>query len=162
MHPARHFAQTLRATPTDCEARMWNALRAGRLQGLKFKRQVPLGRYIVDFVCFGSRLVVEVDGGQHNGSVQDEVRDAWLQAQGFVVRRYWNHEVLGNLEGVLSDILQYASPSLPPLSREGREAFRNSHRPSQSDKSPSPLAGEGLGRGGGSPAHQPSNRGDQN
>lgn len=141
-------AKEMRSQPTDAEAQLWLALRAGRLQGLKFKRQQPMGKYIVDFVCFEHRLIVEVDGGQHNESVQDQVRDAWLRSEGFRVLRYWNNEVLANLEGVLSDILQYAtpSPSVPPP-RGGREANQE-QRSSDGADSLSALVGERLERGG--------------
>ena len=84
---------------------MWFLLRDRRLDGVKFRRQVPLGPYILDFVCFERRLVVEVDGGQHADSVRDEIRDAHVQAEGFRVVRYWNNDVLKNPEGVLTDIL---------------------------------------------------------
>ena len=149
MRQSLEFARGMRSGPTDVEARLWMHLRAGRMQGLKWKRQVPMGPYILDFVCFAERLIVEVDGGQHNGALQDERRDAWLRAQGFVVRRYWNNEVLCNLEGVLADILHHATPSLPPLSHKGREASLDLRRPSRAANSPSPPEGEGLGRGGG-------------
>jgi very-short-patch-repair endonuclease len=152
------FAKDMRSAPTDAEARLWMYLRAGRLQGLKWKRQVPMGPYILDFVCFAEKLIVEVDGGQHNESMSDRKRDEWLRSQGFIVRRYWDNEVLCNLEGVLADILNHASPSLPPLSHEGREAFLETQLPSRAAESPSPLVGEGLGRGGGSPMLSPNRR----
>jgi very-short-patch-repair endonuclease len=178
------FAKDMRSAPTDAEARLWMDLRAGRLQGLKWKRQVPMGPYILDFVCFAEKLIVEVDGGQHNESVSDQQRDAWLRAQGFAVCRYWNNKVLGNLDGVLADILHHATPSLPPLFHlaagtplgfvrhtdvrrdigvstlihEGREASLESRQTSPAAISPSPLVGEGLGRGGGSPMLSPNRR----
>jgi very-short-patch-repair endonuclease len=120
----RQFAKTLRQTMPDAEQLLWRHLRAHRLDGQKFRRQQPIGPYIVDFVHFGGRLIVEADGGQHNGSDRDSVRDAWLGEQGFRVMRYWNHDILRNPEGVLSSILaalESSAPPLPrPLSREGR------------------------------------------
>ena len=120
----RQFAKTLRQTMTDAEQLLWRHLRAHRLAGQKFRRQQPIGPYIVDFVHFGARLVVEADGGQHNGSERDPARDAWLRAQGFNVMRFWNNDILQNPEAVLSsvlDALESPSPPLPrPLSREGR------------------------------------------
>ncbi len=121
------FAKTLRAAQTDTEATIWQHLRERRLGEAKFKRQQPLGKYVVDFVCFERRLIVELDGGQHNGSAHDEVRDDWLRAQGFVVERLWNNEVRQNLPGVLTRILErlaaQPSPSLSlPPPRWGREA----------------------------------------
>ena len=98
------YAKRLRQDSTDAERRLWSALRNHRLNGLKFKRQQPIDRYIVDFVCFEHRLVVEVDGGQHGPQV-DAVRTAHLEASGFRVLRFWNPEVLTRLEDVLATIL---------------------------------------------------------
>jgi len=95
-------AKDLRKHMTDAEKLLWKYLRRRQL-GVKFRRQEPIGRYIVDFVCFEKRLVVEVDGGQHGGSYDDE-RDRWLNMQGFKVLRFWNNEVLKNIEGVLEVI----------------------------------------------------------
>jgi very-short-patch-repair endonuclease len=103
----RGRARALRRNLTDAERKLWHLLRDRRLAGVKFRRQVPLGPYILDFVCFEHRLVIEVDGGQHAGSVKDGERDARLAFQGFRVVRYWNHEVLTNPEGVLMDLLQH-------------------------------------------------------
>jgi len=99
------FAKELRQNMTDAEQLLWKQLRAQRFLGLKFRRQVPIGDYIADFACFEARLIIELDGGQHaEQEAQDGARDAWLHAQGFAVLRFWNHEVLGNLEGVLAVI----------------------------------------------------------
>ena len=116
------FARNMRAAPTDAEAIIWRQLRAHRFVGHKFKRQQPIGNFIVDFVCFEAGVIVEVDGGQHNESVADQSRDAWLMSQGFVVLRFWNNEVSQNLDGVLMRILEAlaSSPSVPPP-RGGRE-----------------------------------------
>ncbi len=126
------FARTMRAAPTDAEHRLWQHLRAGRLPGFKFRRQQPLGNFIVDFVCLEARLIVELDGGQHNGSAADVARDAWLTSQGFVVLRFWNNEIFENLAGVVERILLQLQaaphPSPQPLSgprprrRKGRGA----------------------------------------
>ncbi|UHD14645.1 endonuclease domain-containing protein [Thiocapsa bogorovii] len=120
----RQFAKTLRQTMTDAEQLLWRHLRAHRLNGQKFRRQQPLGPYIVDFVHFGARLIVEADGGQHNGSDRDAARDAWLRERGFRIMRFWNNDILQNPEAVLSSILEaleQPAPPLPrPLSREGR------------------------------------------
>src|ERR1700733_8481479 len=98
----RRRARTLRARMTDAERKLWFALRDRRFAGLKFRRQVPIDRFIADFICFEARLVIEVDGGQHAGSSQDRWRDRWSAANGFRVVRFWNNEVLSNLEGVLT------------------------------------------------------------
>ncbi len=111
----RDFAKLLRHQMTDAERRLWRHLRAHRLSGIKFKRQQPIGRYIVDFVCFHSRLVIEIDGGQHLRNVRDSERDAWMLGQGFRVLRFWNNEVLGNLEGVVQMIMLEIEGSIPPL-----------------------------------------------
>jgi len=98
-----HHARDLRQNMTDAERRLWRELRCGSL-GARFRRQVPIGPYIVDFACFPRRLVIEIDGGQHLGDTRDQARDAWLADQGFRVLRFWNHEVLKNVEGVLEVI----------------------------------------------------------
>ena len=99
----------LRSNLTDAERRLWYYLRAGRFEGCKFRRQVPLGRYVVDFLCEEARLIVEVDGGQHAEQVErDAERTQWLSARGYIVLRFWNNDVLGNIEGVLATL----SPAL--------------------------------------------------
>jgi very-short-patch-repair endonuclease len=105
------FARHLRQESTDAERLLWSRLRARRFFNLKFKRQQPLGAYIVDFVCFEAHLIIELDGGQHAQQLAyDRERDAWLAAQGFTVLRFWNNEAMNNLEGVLTKI----AASLPP------------------------------------------------
>jgi|SRR5690554_3176254 len=118
------FAKHLRQNMTDAEKLLWYHLRAYRLNGKRFRRQQPLGPYIVDFIHFGSRIIVEADGGQHNDSASDKIRDAWLKAQRFRVLRFWNHEILNQTDVVLSviyDALEARSePGSPtPLSRKG-------------------------------------------
>ena len=83
---------------------LWNRLRNRQIDGHKFARQVPIASYICDFVCRERRLVVEVDGGQHSESASDEIRDRRLNEDGYRVLRFWNNDVLGNLEGVLMTI----------------------------------------------------------
>ena len=90
---------------TDAECKLWYHLRAGRFDGWKFRRQVPLGPYVVDFLCEQAKLVVEVDGGQHTErSVEDETRTRWLNERGYRVIRFWNHDVIGNMDGVWETI----------------------------------------------------------
>ena len=101
----REFAKQLRHHLTESENSLWRRLRAHRLGGEKFRRQQPIGSYVVDFVHFGVRLIVEADGGQHNGAPRDESRDAWLHAQGFKVMRFWNNEIMSNLDGVLATVM---------------------------------------------------------
>src|SRR6185295_331812 len=95
----------LRRKATDAETTMWFALRDRRLGGFKFVRQEAIGTYVVDFICREKRLIVEVDGGQHADSARDRERDANLAAGGYQILRFWNLEVLRNLEGVLTTIL---------------------------------------------------------
>ena len=141
------FAREMRATATDAETTLWRQLRAHRFAGYKFKRQQPIGKYIVDFVCFEAGLIVEVDGGQHNESAADQVRDAWLRSRGFVVLRFWNNEVSQNLDGVLTRILEALTPSPQPLSHEGRGAklARVTDNASLSSLSPRGRGTEGEG-----------------
>ncbi|MDG5749340.1 DUF559 domain-containing protein [Qipengyuania sp. XHP0207] len=98
------LAKRMRQEPTEAEARLWSRLRASRLAGAKFKRQEQIGDYIVDFVCFGSRLVVEADGAQHAESERDLRRDEWLHEQGFRVLRFWNDDILLDTDAVLQAI----------------------------------------------------------
>ncbi len=116
-------AKTLRKNSTDAEIFLWTHLRAKRFDGLKFKRQVPVGDYIADFICFDKRLVVEVDGGGHAENESDRVRDAWFAERGFKVLRFWNNEVFGNIEGVLEEISKNVgapSPQSPDKNVKGQ------------------------------------------
>jgi very-short-patch-repair endonuclease len=104
----RSRARTMRRAPTDSELRLWRLLRDRRLGGFKFRRQVPVGPYIVDFLCVGAKLIVEAGGSQHAESPRDKARDADLESQGWKVLRFWNNEVLRNREGVLETIFAHA------------------------------------------------------
>jgi len=101
-------------------------LRARRFRGVKFKRQAPIGVYIVDFVSFSSQIVVEVDGGQHADNTRDWQRDRWLEGEGFTVLRFWNYDVLRNTGAVLEEIdgaLRRAPVNAPsPTRGEGKTA----------------------------------------
>jgi very-short-patch-repair endonuclease len=99
-------ARSLRRNSTDAEKELWLRLRGSRLERWKFRRQVGMGRYIVDFFCLKSKLIIEVDGGQHDWErAKDEVRTRYLESLGFRVIRFWNNDVLGNIDGVLEQIL---------------------------------------------------------
>jgi very-short-patch-repair endonuclease len=101
-------ARKLRHEATEAEKLLWSKLRARQLSGVKFRRQVPIGSYIMDFVSFERRLVVEIDGGQHAEAESrdyDKQRTTWLKSRGFRVLRFWSDDVLTNLEGVLTRIL---------------------------------------------------------
>jgi len=98
-------ARALRSNPTEAERRFWNVVRRDRL-GVRFRRQHRIGDYIVDFVCFDWRLIVEIDGGQHGlQSSYDARRDAWLESRGFTVMRFWNSQILREPGGVVERIL---------------------------------------------------------
>jgi very-short-patch-repair endonuclease len=109
---ASTLARTLRATPTDAETRLWSRLRGKQLNGLRFRRQHPIGPYVVDFFCAEANLIIEVDGGQHVGDSPQ--RTAWLEARGYRVIRFWNNEALINTDGVLSVIAEAVRTAPPP------------------------------------------------
>src|SRR3979411_1273107 len=135
--PLSH-AKALRANMTEAERRLWYFLRAHRFKGTKFKRQAIIGRYIVDFVSFNRRLIVEVDGGQHADSETDGRRTRWLEDQGFRVLRFWNNEVLSNTGGVLDAILMACADPSPDTPLRGvppsptRGGGENDQAPSKS------------------------------
>ncbi len=116
-------AKALRNKSTDTEMLLWKHLRARQLEGLKFRRQQPIGKHIVDFVCFEKMVIVEADGGQHLEADRDKERDAWLKSQNFQVLRFWNNEVLTNIQGVLEVIKMkcFKHPPLNPLPSKGGE-----------------------------------------
>ncbi|MFM9978617.1 MAG: endonuclease domain-containing protein [Sphingomonadaceae bacterium] len=99
------IARQLRREPTDTEIRLWSRLRGKQLAGHKFTRQFPIGNFVVDFAERTARIAIERDGGQHADSTADAERTAIIEAHGYQVIRYWNHDVLTNTEGVLEDIL---------------------------------------------------------
>lgn len=118
-------ARKLRVNQTDAEKLLWGRLRARQLQNYKFRRQQPLGPYVVDFVCQQTRLVIELDGGQHQEQENaDALRTAFLISQGYRVSRFWNNEVMANLDGVLQQILELLAetphPSPLPQGERGR------------------------------------------
>jgi very-short-patch-repair endonuclease len=107
------LARKLRLTPTDAEIRVWSRLRGKQLEGFRFRRQHPLGPYVVDFFCAEAKFIVEVDGGQH--ADDGEARTRWLEARGYRVIRFWNNDVLANTEGVLRIILDALRAGPPTL-----------------------------------------------
>lgn len=117
------MAKRMRKAPTDAERRLWSVLRSHRLVGWKFKRQEQIGDYVVDFICFRARLIIEADGSQHVENAADEARTAWLSSQGFRVLRFWNNDILIESDGVATAILAALETPLP---------------------NPSPARGEGL------------------
>jgi very-short-patch-repair endonuclease len=119
-------AKQLRQTSTDAERLLWQRLKAKQLHGLKFRRQEQISRFIADFVCYEKGIIVEADGGQHAlEQVKDEERTQWLSGQGFTVLRFWNNEILTNIEGVLETIGRQcldAAPLPGPLPQRGEGA----------------------------------------
>jgi very-short-patch-repair endonuclease len=152
-HPAagaHSRARILRRNMTEAERRIWGILRAEQIQGHKFRRQVPIGRYIADFVSHEARLIIEIDGGQHDpSSLQEIERSAFLRAEGYRVLRFWNNEMLANLDGVHAVITAELNGivlggNTPSASMAG-----------SGPATPSPSMGEGRG-GGVSPATRPT------
>ncbi|HEY2136351.1 MAG TPA: DUF559 domain-containing protein [Xanthobacteraceae bacterium] len=100
-------ARKLRRTQTDAERVLWLRLRDRRLNGWKFKRQMPIDRYVVDFCCPDARVIIELDGGQHSETTEaDARRTEILEAMGYLMLRFWNNDVLNNISGVLETILE--------------------------------------------------------
>jgi very-short-patch-repair endonuclease len=143
---ANERARQLRTNSTNAERKLWRFLRTLKPHGLHFRRQVPIDHLIVDFACYAARIVIEVDGGQHNtssGRLADATRDDFLRRSDFRVLRFWNNDVLGNIDGVAHEIqsalglLAAPPPPSPPRKGEGRNARLRSPRP------PSPPEGRG-------------------
>jgi very-short-patch-repair endonuclease len=149
----RRYARRLRRDQTDAEGKLWSRLRYRRLFGARFRRQHPIGSFIADFCCPEARLVIELDGGQHAlRPVEDQVRTKHLESQGYVVIRFWDNDVLKNMEGVLHRIVEAlgvtGSPPSPyplPNGERGSAGERDSGRPIR--MKPSPQRGEGRVRG---------------
>src|SRR6476660_8896380 len=128
----RHRAKHLRRAMTRAEILLWRYLKAHHLDGISFRRQAPMGRYVLDFVCHAAHVIVELDGETHDFDAQqrnDSVRDAWLASRGYLVLRFTNEQVLSNLEGVLIVIretvtarVRDAPPSLSLPRHKGAQA----------------------------------------
>lgn len=121
MKQTTKYARALRKSLTPQERKLWYYLRNRRFEGFKFRRQFPIGIYIVDFCCFSAKLIIELDGGQHNGSnfvIKDRRRDNYLKSLGFTILRFWNNELDNNRQVVLDSIydqLQILTPNPSPL-----------------------------------------------
>jgi very-short-patch-repair endonuclease len=108
-------ARKLRESQTDVEGKLWSQLRDRQVHGVKFRRQHPIGPFIVDFCCFEKGLVVELDGGQHaKRNVADQRRTGFLEKRGYRVLRFWDNDVLENFDGVLEKISEAVEGSLTP------------------------------------------------
>lgn len=100
-------AKTLRTNQTDCENILWQKIRAKRLNGIKFRRQVPVGKYILDFVALGKKLIIELDGSQHfENSEYDIQRTEYLKNLCYTVIRFWDNDIINNIDSVLLKILE--------------------------------------------------------
>ena len=129
MKPNIRLAKKLRKGSTETENFLWRYLKAKRFEGYKFRRQEPIGKYIVDFVCFEKRIVIECDGGQHSFQIrEDRSRDEWFRMQGYQVLRFWDNEVFQKTESILQVIWEACQKQLsllnlplsPALSHKGR------------------------------------------
>ena len=107
----RNTARALRKRSTDTEAYLWRHLKNKQMEGFKFRRQQPIGRYVVDFTSLEKRMAIEVDGGQHANDPNDKMRDQWLRYEGYKVLRFWDNEVFSNLEGVWRESEMLCNPS---------------------------------------------------
>ncbi|HEY8190674.1 MAG TPA: endonuclease domain-containing protein [Micavibrio sp.] len=120
----KELARKLRVNSTEAENLMWSKLRNRQFMGLKFRRQVQMEGYVVDFFCLERGLIIELDGGQHVENAEyDRRRSDVLESKGFLVKRYWNNEFLGNMEGVLLDLMETLNALTPTLSPRERESF---------------------------------------
>ena len=119
----RNISRILRKKSTDAESYLWRYLRNRQIEEFKFRRQQPLGKYIVDFVNFKRKIVIEIDGGQHAiYKEKDKVRDSWLRKEGYEVLRFWDNEVLNNMEGILKVVREkLLTPHPNPLPQGERE-----------------------------------------
>ena len=119
----RDRARQLRRHQTDVEGKLWSRLRARQLSGAKFRRQYPIGAFIVDFCCYERRLVIELDGGHHAEHVEaDQRRTDFFVSQGYRVLRFWNNEVIENIDGVLEQIAHTLTLSLSQRARVEKES----------------------------------------
>ena len=107
-------ARRLRRNSTDVERKLWRQLRSRSVSGHKFVRQHPIGPYVVDFICREKRLIIEVDGGQHADNACDQTRDRWLCERNYQVLRFWNNELMSNMDGVLHKIADALLDGTPP------------------------------------------------
>ncbi len=122
------LSRMLRNNATPAERRLWQYLRNRQLNGNRFRRQHPIGPYIVDFVCLEKRLIIELDGNQHGiEATKDVERDSWLSAQGFRVLRFWNHEVLKNAEGVVETIRAQLDAPSPTITMKSESTSSSQH-----------------------------------
>jgi very-short-patch-repair endonuclease len=122
-----HISRTLRKNQTPWESKLWNKIRNEGIEDLKFRRQYKIGKFIVDFCCINKKIIIELDGGQHNTEEnieKDKERQKYLENEGFKVLRFWNNEIDNNLDGVILKILEAAKPHPQPLSENGEGGLK--------------------------------------
>lgn len=124
MSKLTQIARSLRLNQTEAEKLLWSKLRNRQFMNLKFKRQVAIENYVADFVCFERGLIIELDGGQHNENAADRDRSDVLESKGFIVKRYWNNDVMNNMEGVFRDLTDTLNTLTPTLSLEGEGTLK--------------------------------------
>jgi very-short-patch-repair endonuclease len=147
----RKTARRLRMNATDAEATLWRHLRKLETEGTHFRRQVPIGPYVADFACMAARIVIEVDGSQHGedeNKARDDERTRWLESEGYRVVRFWNNDLVQNIDGVLDVIYAalYGSRDTEPRRlmherRRDRVAGSSHPTPARSARRPSPSRG---------------------
>jgi len=142
----RATARRLRANQTGAEMALWRELRKLETKGTHFRRQVPVGPYVADFACLASRLVIELDGSQHGeklNKVRDEARTRWLESEGYRVLRFWNNDLIENLEGALEVVYAalYGSRDSEPVPLRHDRRRKNHPTPARSARRPSPSWG---------------------
>jgi len=155
------YARVLRKQMTDAELKLWFALRDLRFANFKFRRQVPMGRYIADFICFERRVVIEVDGGQHGESQSDTMRDHWFASEGFVTLRFWNNDVLQNFDGVLTAVLDTLHQRNPSPGRSLRSRPPSPTRGEGTEQAPRAVLMNKVGRGQAAQAEPPNVGGNE-
>ncbi len=142
----RATARRLRANVTPTELLLWKRLRTFETEGSHFRRQVPIGPYVVDFACMAARLVIELDGSQHNTDahkVKDQQRTRWLESEGYRVIRIWNNDLSQNMDGVLETVYAalYGSRDAEPSALKHRRHRRRHPTPARFARRPSPSRG---------------------
>ncbi len=142
-------AQELRNHATDADRKLWLRISRRQLEGHKFSRQMPVGPFICDFMCRERMLVIELDGGQHAENLRDKSRTHFIEGEGYRVLRFWNNEVMENIEGVLATIVAALKSSPPPAPSRKREGERHAPlTPSRLREGKSRAAAKGWGISG--------------
>jgi very-short-patch-repair endonuclease len=142
----RATARRLRASQTGAEIQLWRHLRKLETKGTHFRRQVPIGPFVADFACMASKLLIELDGSQHQRRTirsKDEERTRWLEAEGYRVLRFWNNDLVENLDGVMETIYAalYGSRDTAPVQLEHLRRAKDHPTPARSARRPTPTRG---------------------